>query len=80
VLNTLIAINVELFFNVLFVIIDLNDALDFEHTNQQVLEKPDLDLLLDDDERSVLQPDDDLFDLADHRHDNKHDHPPLGRQ
>ncbi len=43
--DTLIAINVELVFNVLLVVIDLNDALNFEHTNQQVLEEPNLDLL-----------------------------------
>jgi hypothetical protein len=29
VLNTLIAIDIELAFNVLFVVIDFNDALDF---------------------------------------------------
>jgi hypothetical protein len=34
VLNTLIVINIEFVFNVLLVVIDLNDALDFEHTNQ----------------------------------------------
>lgn len=37
VLNALIAIDVELVFNVLLVAIDFDDALDFEHTNQQVL-------------------------------------------
>jgi len=50
VLNAPITIDIKLVFNVLFVIIDFDDALDFEHTNQQVFEKPDLDLLLDDDE------------------------------
>jgi hypothetical protein len=54
VLNAPITINIELISNVLFVIIDLNDAFDFEHTDQQVLEEPDFDLLLDDDERSIL--------------------------
>ncbi len=38
VLNAPIVVNIELVFNVLFVVIDLDDALDFEHTNQQVLE------------------------------------------
>ncbi len=33
VLNTLIAIDIKLVFNVLFVVIDLNDALNFEHTD-----------------------------------------------
>jgi hypothetical protein len=37
VLNALIAIDVELVFNVLLVAIDFDDAFDFEHTNQQVL-------------------------------------------
>jgi hypothetical protein len=32
--NALIAVNVELVFKVLLVVIDLDDALDFEHTNQ----------------------------------------------
>jgi hypothetical protein len=54
VLNAPITIDIKLVFNVLFVIIDFDDAFDFEHTNQQVLEEPDLDLLLDDDERLVL--------------------------
>jgi hypothetical protein len=49
VFNTPIAIDIELVSNVLFIVIDLDDALDFEHTNQQVCEEPDLDLLLDDD-------------------------------
>jgi hypothetical protein len=65
VLNAPIAINIELVFNVLLVVINLNDALDFEHTDQQVLEEPDLDLLLDDDERSVVQLEDNLVDLFD---------------
>jgi hypothetical protein len=34
VLNTPIVINVELVFNVLFVIIDFDDAFSFEHTGQ----------------------------------------------
>jgi hypothetical protein len=38
VFNTLIAINIELVSNVLFIIINLDDAFDFEHTDQQVLE------------------------------------------
>jgi len=54
VLNAPISINIKLVFNVLFVVIDLDDALDFEHIDQQVLEKPDIDLMLDDDERLVL--------------------------
>jgi len=54
VLNAPIAINIELVFNVLLVVINLDDALDFEHIDQQVLEELDLDLLLDDDERSVV--------------------------
>ncbi len=54
VLNTPIAIDIKLVSNVLFVVIDLDDAFDFEHIDQQVLEEPDLDHLLDDDERSVL--------------------------
>jgi hypothetical protein len=65
VLNAPITINIELVFNVLLVVINLNDALDFEHTDQQVLEEPDLDLLLDDDERSVVQLEDNLVDLFD---------------
>jgi hypothetical protein len=80
VLNTLIAIDIELVSNVLFVVIDFDDALDFEHTNQQVLEEPNLDLLLDDDERSVVQLDNGLVDLAHRWHDGEHDHPPLGQQ
>jgi hypothetical protein len=79
VLNTLIAIDIKLVSNVFFVVIDLDDALDFEHTDQQVLEEPDLDLLLDDDERSVLQLDNSLVDLADRWRDSERDHPPLGR-
>ncbi len=66
VLNTPIAINIKLVFNVCFVVIDLDDAFNFEHTNQQVLEELNLDLLLDDDERSVLQLDNNFVDLADH--------------
>ncbi len=54
VLNAPIAIDIELVFNVFLIVIDLDDVFDFEHTNQQVFEEPDLDLLLDDDERSVL--------------------------
>jgi hypothetical protein len=50
VLNAPITIDIELVFNVLLVVIDLDDALDFEHTDQQVLEELDLDLLLEDDE------------------------------
>jgi hypothetical protein len=34
VLNAPIAIDIELAFNVLFTVIDFNDALDFEHTDQ----------------------------------------------
>ncbi|CAM6024599.1 unnamed protein product [Sphagnum balticum] len=80
VLNTPIIVDIKFVFNVLFVIIDLNDAFDFEHTNQQVLEELNFDLLLDDDERSILQLDNDLVDLANRRHDGEHDHPPLGQQ
>jgi len=54
VLNTPIAIIIKLVFNVCFVVIDLDDAFNFEHIDQQVLEELNLDLLLDDDERSVL--------------------------
>ncbi len=56
----------------------LNIPIDFEHIDQQVLEEPDLDLLLDDVERSVRQLDDSLIDLADRRRDDEHDRPPLG--
>jgi hypothetical protein len=34
VLNAPIAIDIELAFNVFFMVIDFNDALDFEHTDQ----------------------------------------------
>jgi hypothetical protein len=54
VFNAPITVNIELIFNVLLVIINLNDAPDFEHTHQQVLEEPDFDLLLDDDEQLIL--------------------------
>ncbi len=80
VFNTLIAIDIKLVSNVLFVIIDLDDALDFEHTDQQVFEEPDLDLLLDDDERSILQLDNSLVDFADCWRDSERDRPPLGRR
>jgi len=50
VLNAPITIDIKLVFNVLFIIIDLDDAFNFEHIDRQVLEEPDLDLLLDDDE------------------------------
>ncbi len=80
VIKTPIVVNVELVFNVLLIVIDLNDALDFEHTNQQVLEEPNLNILLDNDEQSVLQLDDSLVDLVDRQHDNERDHPPLGRR
>jgi hypothetical protein len=63
VLNTPIAINIKLVFNVCFVVIDLDDALN----------------LLDDDERSVLQLDNSFVDLADRRRDGEHDCPPLSR-
>jgi len=66
VIHALITVNVKLIFNVLLVVIDFNDALDFEHINQQVLEELDLDLLLNDDERSVLQLNDSLVDLTNH--------------
>jgi hypothetical protein len=65
VLNTPIAINIKLVFNVCFVVIDFDDAFNFEHTDQQVLEEFNLDLLLDDDEQSVLQLDNSFVDLAD---------------
>jgi hypothetical protein len=64
VLNAPITIDIKLVLNVLLVI-DLDDAVDFKHIDQQVLGEPDLDLLLDDDEQSVLQLDDSLIDLAD---------------
>jgi hypothetical protein len=47
-LNALIAINIKLVFNVFLIVINLNDALDVEHTNQYVFEKPDFDFLNDD--------------------------------
>jgi hypothetical protein len=50
ILDAPIAIDIRLVFNVLLVVINLNDALDFEHTNQQVLDEPNLNLLLDNDE------------------------------
>jgi hypothetical protein len=53
-LNAPITVDIEFVFNVLLVVINLDDALDFEHIDQQVLEEPNLDLILDDDERSVL--------------------------
>jgi hypothetical protein len=53
-LNAPIVINVELVSNVLFAIINLDDAFDFEHTDQHVFEESNFDLLLDNDERSVL--------------------------
>jgi len=34
VLNALIIVDVELVFNVLLVVINVDDALDFEHTDQ----------------------------------------------
>jgi len=79
-LNALITIDVKLVFNVLLIVIDLDDALDFEHTDQQVLKKPYFDVLLDDDEQLVLQLDDGLVDLVDRRYDVEHDCPPLGRR
>jgi len=79
VLNTLIAINIKLVFNVCFVLIDFDDAFNFEHIDQQVLEELNLDLLLDDDERSVLQLDNSFVDLVDCRHDGECDCPPLSR-
>jgi hypothetical protein len=79
VLNTPIAINIKLVFNVCFVVIDLDDAFNFEHIDQQVLEELNLDLLLDDDERSVLQLDNNFVDFADRRRDNERDCPPLSR-
>ncbi|CAK9858878.1 unnamed protein product [Sphagnum jensenii] len=77
--NAPIAINIELVFNVLLVVINLDDALDFEHTDQHVLEEPDLDLLLDDDERLVVQLEDNLVDFIDHWCNNERDRPPFGR-
>jgi hypothetical protein len=53
VLNLPIVVDVQLVLNVLF-IIDLDDAFDFKDTDQQVFEELDLDLLLDNDEQSVL--------------------------
>jgi hypothetical protein len=50
VLNAPIVVDVELVCNVLLIIINLDDALDFEHIDQQVLDKHDFDLLLDNDE------------------------------
>jgi hypothetical protein len=79
VLNTPIAINIKLVFNVCFVVIDLDDTFNFEHTDQQVLEELNLDLLLDDDERSILQLDNSFVDLADRRRDGERDCPPLSR-
>jgi hypothetical protein len=76
VLNTPIAINIKF---VCFVVIDLDDAFNFEHTDQQVLEELNLDLLLDDDERSVLQLDNNFVDLADRRRNGERDCPPLSR-
>jgi hypothetical protein len=49
VLNTPIAVNIKLFLNVFFIVIDLNDALNFEHTDQHVLKEPNFDLQLDND-------------------------------
>jgi len=46
--------------------------------DQQVFEKLDLDILLDNDEQSVLQMDDSFADLIDRRRDNKCDRPPRG--
>ncbi len=54
VFNAPILVDVELVFNVLLVVINVDDALDFEHTDQQVLEEPDFDFLLDDVEQLVL--------------------------
>jgi hypothetical protein len=79
VLNTPIAINVKLVFNVCFVVIDLDDAFNFEHTDQQVLEELNFDLLLDDDERLVLQLDNNFVDLANRQPDGERDCPPLNR-
>ncbi len=76
VLNTPIAINIKF---VCFVVIDLDDAFSFEHTDQQVLEELNLNLLLDDDERSVLQLDNSFVDLADRRRNGERDCPPLSR-
>jgi hypothetical protein len=50
VFNALIIVNIKLVFNVLFVVINLDDAFDLEHIDQHILEEPDLDLLLDNDE------------------------------
>lgn len=80
VLNAPIAIDIELVFNALLVVINLDDAFDFEHTDQQVLEEPDLDLLLDNDEQSVVQLEDNLVDLVDRWHNHEHCCPPLGRR
>jgi hypothetical protein len=78
VLKAPIVVDIELVFNVLLLVIDLDDALDFEHTDQQVLEEPNLDLLLDDDEQLFLQLDDSLVDLVNCQSDDERDHPPLG--
>lgn len=75
VLNASITVDIEFFFNVL-IVIDFDDALDFEHTDEQVLEELDFDLMLDDDERSILQLDDGLVDLV--NRDDECDRPPLG--
>ncbi len=77
VLNAPIIVDVEFVFNVL-VIIHLDDAFDFEHIDQEVLEELDFDLLLDDDEQLVLQLDDGHVDFADPWHNGEHDCPPLG--
>ncbi|CAK9219766.1 unnamed protein product [Sphagnum troendelagicum] len=79
VLNTPVAMNIKLVFNVCFVVIDFDDAFNFEHTDQQVLEELNLDLLLDDDHRSILQLDNNFVDLADHQHNGERDCPPLSR-
>jgi hypothetical protein len=50
VLNAPFVINIQLVFNVLLFVINFNDALDFEHIDQEVLEEPNLDLLMDDEE------------------------------
>jgi hypothetical protein len=55
-LTTPIIVDVKLVFNVLLVIIDFDDALDFEYTDQHVLKEPDLDLLLDNDEQLCRNP------------------------
>ncbi|CAN5952423.1 unnamed protein product [Sphagnum jensenii] len=49
-------------------------------TTNMVFEEPDLDLLLDNDERSILQLEDNLVDFANCRRNNEHDHPPLGQR